>query len=363
MEENIGDKGAKNLKIRFKEWVEPVRRVRGDLESRYKYYRLDKNERVTHFSEHFWQSVIKKISQEHILAYPESERFYYKLAQHLNCQIDNLVLTAGSDAAIRNAFDLCVRPGDSVVTLSPTFAMVGVYCELFQAKNVAIEYDEKLNLDSQKLIHSINNSVALIIIANPNSPTGTIIQKETLLKIIRRAKEMGIIILIDEAYYGFCRETCLPYVNEFENLMVTRTFSKTCGLAGLRIGYIVAHHYLASLLYKFRPMYEVNGISLHFAEEILKHWDEVEAYIIDVQRGRDALKEGLAALKYPYIDTYTNFIHIDFCNRKDKILKQLHQDKFLVRGGLPIKGFENYLRITLGSQDVMSKFISSLGEK
>ena len=95
---------------------------------------MEKNERVTPFSSGFWKKAVKNITPERILAYPEPEGFYRKLSKFYGMSAGHFVLTAGSDAAIRNGFDLCVKPGDAVVTLKPTFAMVEVYCELYNAK-------------------------------------------------------------------------------------------------------------------------------------------------------------------------------------------------------------------------------------
>ncbi|MBF0328460.1 MAG: histidinol-phosphate aminotransferase family protein [Nitrospirae bacterium] len=346
--------------MKYKKWVESVERVRGDRDSRFDKLRLDKNERLSNFDGSFWKDVISKITQEHILAYPEVEPLYERLARFLGRTQDNIVITAGSDFAIKIAFELFVNPGDKVVYLDPTFAMVDVYCGLYRAERAKIGYNTNLEADISGLSTAIDESVSLIVIANPNSPTGTYIPNDTLSSIVLKAGSYGIPVLVDEAYYGFCPYTALDILDEHPNLMVTRTFSKTAGLAGLRIGYIVAQPNLAALLYKFRPMYEVNSIAVLFMAELMDHWHIVEEYIRATAEGKQYLLSGLEALSIKTIDTLTNFIHADFGTRRTGVLDAFRKDGILVRGSLPVKGFEGYSRISVGTVAEMEILLASI---
>lgn len=346
--------------MKYKKWVDAVDRVRGGIETRLDKIRLDKNERLAPFSDKLWNDVMLKIKQEHILAYPEVEPLYLKLADFLGVTTENLLITAGSDFAIKVAFELFVNNGDEVIFLDPTFAMVDVYCGLYNVKKIKIGYDSNLNLDINKLINSINEKVSLIIIANPNSPTGTYINNDTLKIILERAKGFSIPVLIDEAYYGFCSYTVIDLLKSHDNLIITRTFSKTAGLAGLRIGYIVADKSLARLLYRFRPMYEVNSIAVLFASEILDNWGIVDEYIKATDEGKKYLIKELNALSFKTIDTYANFIHVNFGSNREKILKGFERDRVLIKGKLDVKGFEGYTRISVGNIDEMKKVVKSI---
>ena len=101
--------------------------------------------------------------------------------------------------------------------------------------------------------------------------------------ILQIAQLNKVPVLIDEAYYGFCDFTALPFLNEFDNLVISRTFSKVFGLAGLRVGYLIANRQLADLLGKFRPMYEVNQLAIQIAIQALENYDLVEDYITKVK--------------------------------------------------------------------------------
>lgn len=346
--------------IKHKQWIDDVYRVRGDRASRHDKVRLDKNERLDHFSSDVWRRIMEKIRQEHVLAYPEVETLYGKLAAFLKVPEESLVVTAGSDHAIKIAFELCVNPGDRVVVLEPTFAMVDVYCGLYQAERVSIGYDANLNLSWERLIEAIDEKVSLLVIANPNSPTGTYIQNEMLAQVLDRAHQYDIPVLVDEAYYGFCPYTALDLLPNHSNLIITRTFSKTAGLAGLRIGYMIAQPSIAKLLYKFRPMYEVNSIGVLFASELLDNWSEVENYIRSNEEGKHYLLHELKKLSFPTIDTLANFIHVNFGEHKDNIHRKFEREGVLVRGSLAVPGLESFSRISVGPVVVMDRALECI---
>lgn len=348
--------------MKYKEWVDTVHRVRGETKTRLDKVRLDKNERVAHLDGEFWNNLLSKIKQEHVLACPEVEPLYFKLANFLGVATENLVITAGADFAIKTAFELFVKPGDEVIILVPTFAMVDVYCGLYNAKRIEIGYDSDLNLDIEKLMNAINEKVSLIIIANPNSPTGTYVSNDAIESILEKAKRYSIPVLVDEAYWGFCHYTTLGLLSSHGNLIITRTFSKTAGLAGLRIGYLVASEAIASRMYKFRPMYEVNSIAILFASEILDNWDIVDKHIKETSEGKRYLVKEFESLSFKTIDTYTNFIHVDFDSKKDRILSAFNKNGILVKGGIGVTGFDNYVRITAGNVMEMTKVVDCARE-
>ncbi len=343
------------MEIKHKKWVDTVHRVRGEVETRLDKVRLDKNERVSLLRDEFWRDLISKIKQEHVLAYPEVEPFYSKLADFLGVSTENLIVTAGADFAIKIAFELFVNPGDEVITLSPTFAMIDVYSDLYNAEKVRIGYDSNLSLDIEKLTDAINENVSLIIIANPNSPTGTYVNNYAIEQILEKAQRYSIPVLIDEAYWGFCPHSAFDLLNSYENLIIVRTFSKTAGLAGLRIGYTLSSKKIASLLYKFRPMYEVNSVAILFALNILDNWNIVDDYIAEAENGKRWLLQELGNMSFRTIDTCTNFIHVDFGKDRDNILRLFKENDILIRGGLGVKGYENYIRISIGAITEMRK--------
>lgn len=341
--------------VKYRKEIEKVWRTRPDEETRLNKLRLDKNEYISAFLLDFWKDAIDGISEELIHAYPEVFPLYKRLSTFHGLAIDNFLLTAGSDAAIRHCYETFVSSGNKVIYLDPTFAMVTVYGSLFGAEMVGIKYDSHLQIDVEHLMVTIDDDTALIIIANPNSPTGTLITNDTIAEIAEKAARHRIPVLIDEAYYGFCCHTALEILAGHHNLIVTRTFSKMSGMAGLRVGYAVGHSEVISLLAKFRPMYEVNSIGIMFACKMLDNWHIAEEYGRKTIEGRKHFSKFLAGCGFPVIETETNFIHVDFGILKEPILNALAAEGILVRGMLNIEGLESYTRFTVGPWEVISR--------
>jgi len=351
-----------NKFIHFKK-IDKIFRVRDTL-SRYKKIRLDKNERLTDFESYFINKIKKKINSNYLNTYPEVEPLYEIFSKKFNLNKEMFVLTAGSDMAIRNCFELLVRSGDKIITIFPTYAMVDVYAKLFEANQVKIHFNKKLELDISKLIKAINYKTRLIIIANPNSPTGTIIENRQIVNILKKAKKFNCYVLIDEAYYDFYNITVMPYLKKFQNLIISRTFSKAYGLAGCRVGLIIANKTIAKRLYKFRPMYEINSISVLIVKEIMKNKSVLKKYIKETIEGKKYLIKNLDKLGFPYYNSYTNFLLVDFRtkNFKNKVWNYFKNKNILITGEPNIPGCKNFLRFTLGPIKYMKLITNALGK-
>ena len=251
--------------------LKTIKRLRGDLKSREAYLRLEKNERVSKFEKNFINYLKKKISSYHLTSYPELESVYINLSKYLGINKNNIVITGGADLAIKNCFELFVKPKNKIITLTPSFAMIDIYSKLFQSKPFKFGYDKNLKLDIKKIYKKINKNIKMIIISNPNNPTGTLISKKDMITLISKAKKYNIPFIVDEVYYGFCSLSLINEIKKYKNLIIIRTFSKSSGLAALRAGYIVADKIIANLLFKFKPMYEINSIAALALNYIFKN--------------------------------------------------------------------------------------------
>ena len=351
-----------NKFIYFKK-IDKISRIRNTL-SRYKKIRLDKNERLTDFESYFIDKIKKKINSDYLTTYPEVEPLYEIFSKKFHLNKEMFVLTAGSDMAIRNCFELLVRSGDKIITLFPTYGMVDVYAKLFEANQIKIRFNKKLKLDINKLIKEINYKTKLIIIANPNSPTGTIIENKQIINILKKAKKFNCYVLIDEAYYGFYNTTFVSYLKKFPNLIISRTFSKAYGLAGCRVGVIIANKTVAKRLYKFRPMYEINSISVLIIKEIMKNKSILKKYIQETINGKKYLIKNLNKFGFSYYNSYANFLLVDFRtkNLKTKISNYLKNKNILIARETNILGCKNFLTFTLGPVKYMKLITNTLNK-
>ena len=354
---NLIDKNTLKIHQVQYNFLENIFRIRTDLKSRLGFLRLDKNERTSNFHKKTLDNIKKQLTSFHLSAYPEIEKTYIKLSHYLKLPKKNIVITAGSDLAIKNCFELFKDEKKKILSLSPTFAMVDIYAKLYRVKQIQIKYDKFLNLDHKKILKNINKNISFIIVANPNSPTGTVIKKEIFLKILKKAKSYKVPVIIDEAYYGFYKFSYIKYIKKFNNLIIIRTFSKAFGLAGLRAGFIVSNSLIAQNLYKFKPMYEINSITCIAVNELLKNNKINKEYIKKVNIGKKYLIKELNRLQINCLKTFANFIHIDLGKNRKNIIRILKKNKILAQKSPGIKGLEKYLRITLGPREDMKKVI------
>ena len=342
-------------------WASEINRIRGPIETRFNKIRLDKNEKPDNHLSNLITKIKKNIKHEHLTAYPETEILYRTISKKLKIRKESIVLTPGSDAAIKNCLDLFTEKNDNIITIEPTFAMVDIYSKIKRVKQIKIKYNQKLDLDYKKLFETIKNKkISLIILANPNSPTGTIIPKKIIFKILKSCQRKNIAVLIDEAYFGFYKFSMVPYVNKYSNLIVCRTFSKAYGLAGCRVGFLAANKDLAQRLYNLRPMYEINSLGVMIVSEILKKNTFIIKNLKEQLRGKKYLLKELKKLKLQYLDGHANFIHINLGEKKSKLEKIFYKNNILIRGGLNISGYKNFLRISLGPENMMKRVVKIL---
>lgn len=326
-------------------------RVNNPQGNRIFFTRLDKNERTIPFPLEHWDAMLKSLNPEMLTVYPENCHFQSKLAKYLGDFTEkHLFLTAGSDLAIKACFESFVAPGDEVVFVAPTFAMVGVYCDLFEAKKRAVECGEDLRVSPKEVCEKINNKTKLVYVANPNSPTGREMSLDEVKQILDKALLNDTLVLVDEAYFGFTSTSTIELTKRYENLAVCRTFSKAAGLAGLRLGYIVAQPRLIELLSKWRPMYEVNNLALHFAEYLIDHPEIIEAYQNTVKISKEKIYRWCELHKIKYFHSDANFINLVVgAKNLSPIVSACEKLKILVKPAGDHKYLKDCIRVSLGT--------------
>ena len=284
---------------------------------------LDKNENTDPQLAAVTRAVLAEVSPEALYTYPESAPLYAKLAAWVGLGIDHFLLTAGSDGAIRSVFEAFVDPGDAVIMTQPTFAMYPVYARMFGARAVSLPYrpsDTGPQLDPADFIAAIKaEQPKLVCLPNPDSPTGTVFDPDALLRIVEAAGEVGALILLDEAYHPFYSWSAASWVDHKPHVIIARTFAKAWGMAGLRIGYAIAHPDVARVLHKVRPMYEVNTVAVAAMERMLDHRSEMEASVARLIVGREAFREAMGELGLRTLVSHGNFTHVAFGQSADAV--------------------------------------------
>jgi histidinol-phosphate aminotransferase len=310
------------------------------------------------------EEIAGKVTSALLTQYPITDDLYAALGQHLSISEDHLLLTAGSDAAFKAFFQAYLEPGSSVVTLDPTYAMYDVYAQMFQARVRKVGFVRDMSLDLDALDSAITPGVRLVIIANPNQPTGTVLDENNLLRLAAKAATVGALLVIDEAYASFAGISMLPHITALSNLALTRTFSKAHGMAGLRLGFVCANPHIISNLFKVRSVHDVTSMAVECALLHLKHPKVVQDYVAEVRDGaayldRESRKLGLVPLA-----TSTNFMPIRVAHRcpPATLIDRLFQRGFVVRGPFAAPCMQDCIRVTIGPISVMVPFIQALAE-
>jgi histidinol-phosphate aminotransferase len=288
---------------------------------------LDKNENTDPILAEFMRGLLPHVLADALYTYPECAPLYHKLAAHLAVSPSQLLLTPGSDGAIRSVFEAFVERGDVVIHTSPTFAMYPVYCQMYGARPVPVAYEPGASgpvLSAEKIIEAIGAArPKLVCLPNPDSPTGTMLAPDRLRAVIEAAGQAGAVMLLDEAYHPFYRPSAIGWTSDYPHLAIARTFAKAWGLAGLRIGYAVAAPPLCRLLHKVRNMYEVNTVAVAMLERVLDHADQMEASVARLLDGKRGFLSAMRALGLRTLDGEGNFLHVAFGERAPRVHARL----------------------------------------
>ena len=335
-----------------------IQREKNPSGGRDKYMRLDKNERTVTLESELNEGIMEHLNSTSLTVYPEMDEIQSIIARKTGVEEESILLTAGLDAGIAMCFHSFVEENTEVVFPAPTFAMVEVYARLVGAKPTPVRYDDTLSLDCSQICESVNNATRLVYIANPNSPTGTELSIDQLHSILKVTEELGVVTLIDEAYFPFHKETALPLTKIYSNLLVGRSFSKAMGLAGVRGGYLLGNPDMISLVAQWRPMYEINTLAVVAGIEVMKRWNDVERYASEVRTTRKWFQDQLKARGFITPPSATNFILVKFPGRLIKNAVDYYKLKgILIKSGGRIAPLCEMLRFTIGSSDQMKNCI------
>lgn len=319
---------------------------------------LDKNENLDPELLALSRRIIAEVPDLAFATYPECGDVYRKIGARDGVDPRSLLLTPGSDGAIRFAFQAFVRPGDAVVHSNPTFAMYPVYSMIYGARAVPVDYvatPEGPRLPLEGFVDAIlQNRPTLVCLPNPDSPTGSVVPHEGLREILRACDSVRAAFLVDEAYYPFHPETVVPWVAGYPGLIVARTFAKAWGVAGIRVGYSVAAPETAELLHKMRPMYEVGTIQVAFLERLLDHADAMERSVERIKEGGRHFRERMAAMGFEGPPTHGNFVHVAFGEAGDRVHAAL-ADHVLYRKAFGHPALKGLTRFSLAPKDIMER--------
>lgn len=305
------------------------------------------------------REAVAAFERNHIYPDSFSVELCEKLEDYLGVSRDQIAVTNGSDEMLDFLARLFISPGDKAMTAVPTFPMYRFNVTLFEGSMLEVPRDENFEMDVDAMVAAADDRTKMILVATPNNPTGNAAGEEQ----VRRLLDTGAIVVVDEAYAEFAGKTFVPWVKDYENLVVLRTFSKWAGLAGLRVGYGVFHPSVISWLWRVKPPYTVNVLAQAAAMASL----DDRAYLMEnvgkLVAERERLAKALAELDYLHIyPSEANYLYVRFKRGDAQAVK-----KELERRGIFVRYYdEEYLRggfrITIGKPEHTGALLSALSK-
>ncbi|HTR48204.1 MAG TPA: histidinol-phosphate transaminase [Verrucomicrobiae bacterium] len=339
--------------------VQRMRPYHPPLEGRTDKLRLDFNENPIGCSPAV-RRALAKLSAASISAYPEQQTVRRTAARYFGVRPEELLLTNGTDEALSLVVHSFIEAGDRVLFVEPTYAMYRFYSELAGAQIVAPRFDSEMRFPWTGVLAELRKGPRVFFLPNPNSPTGNLLSHAELRRILRAATRT--MVVIDEAYFEFSGVTVIPWIRRHKNLIVTRTFSKTTGLAGLRLGCLFVNAKMAANMRKAQSPYPVNVAALAAAEAAMRDRSFVARTVREVQRGRRELAGGLARLGVVAFPSAGNFVLVYFGQRAKEIVSALERKGILLRDRSSDFGGAGYVRITLGTLNQTRRLLRELEE-
>ncbi len=320
---------------------------------------LDKNESPFSLAD-CCPNELKRILEIDLRTYPDPYPLYQRLAQHLTLDPSNLLITYGSEQGIRYCFELVVEPGDEIVTLDPTFAMVAVFAEQFRAVKKLIPYDESLHVSAERICAAVGERTKLIIIANPNNPSGSLLSLTDLRKIAERAKQTQSLLLLDEVYAAYAGLSAISLINEYPNVVVAQSFSKGWGLAGIRVGYLAGQPHTIDLLRRLKPIDEMTAPSLATALLALEHPELLEKNVAQVRKWQGRF-EAVKGTEISAVKTHANFILLRVSeDARAQLRSWFDEQRILAKVDLGEGVFRPFIRFSVTNDQVMSSIYEKI---
>src|SRR3989344_466597 len=322
--------------------------------------RLDFNENTIGCSPNVIK-VLRKIQRYPLAMYPEYINLRKNIAKYCNVNTDEIIATNGTDEAIKTIIESYIEKGkDEIIIPVPTYAMFEFYAQLNEAAIKEINYNNDLSFPAKNILDVISAKTKIVILVNPNNPTGTSINQKEIIRIIQKAKKCKSIVLIDEAYYQFSRKTSIPLIKKYDNLFVIQTFSKAFGLAGLRLGYIISNKNNIKVIGKVLSPYSVNTVAAICASEALKDSTYIKNYVKEINKSKKLLCRELFNLGIQFYKTYTNFVLLKIGSQAAIFCDKLKELGILVRNRSSDQLLQGCVRITLGTVKQTRQLIIAL---
>lgn len=286
---------------------------------------------------------------------PLATSFCDAAAEVLGVPADWILAGNGSDDILTILTRALVGAGECLRMPTPSYVLYRTLAEIQGSRVEEVPFTKTWNVD--EAFASPTGDPKLVFLPNPNSPTGTTVSQQDILQL---AERLPCPLLVDEAYADFADFNCLELVAQCERIMVSRTLSKSYGLAGLRFGYLVAQPQLIREFRKVKDSYNCDAISIAAATAAISDQSWLEQNVAKIRAGRHRLQHDLSSLGFDVIPSQANFVWCQHRNgRAEELYEALKADRILVRY-MKYPQWQEGLRISVGTEPQMDTLIEKL---
>lgn len=294
--------------------------------------------------------------------YPDGGAFYLRraLAKKLGVHMDEILVGNGSNEIIELMGHVFLQPGANIVMANGAFVIYKLIAATLQASTIAVPMKDFTH-DLDAMLAAITPETRIVFVSNPNNPTGTMVDGAAIDRFMRKVPK-HVVVALDEAYIELLpperQPDTLKYVREGHHVVVLRTFSKTYGLAGLRVGYAVAPKHGIEMLHRVRQPFNVNAMAQAAALAALDDDEYVARTRKMVQDGLEQLTSAFEKMGLEYVPSVANFILVKV-GRGREVFEALQRRKVIVR---PMDGYglPDYVRASVGVAKENQHFIREL---
>lgn len=299
--------------------------------------------------------------------YPDGYAYELRmaLAEYRGVTPDSLAFGTGSDGLIELICKTFLESGDESVIPSPSFSLYETNVRAAGAVPVIVPCSADYKMDLAAMADKITEKTRVIWFCNPNNPTGLMYTAKEQEEILKRIPD-NILVVLDEAYYEFARinpdyPDSLAELLKRDNIIILRTFSKAYGLAGLRVGYAMAHPEIIAQMERVRAPFNVNLVAQYGAIAALSDKEFISMTVNENKKCRAFLCDGFKKLGLSYLESATNFVAVDIKKDSKAAFDALLKKGYIVKGGHAL-GMPGYLRVSVGTMEECNGFLTALEE-
>ena len=324
--------------------------------------KLNQNENPFGFPPELAKKAWERMRTMDLARYPDFHltQITRRLANHVRMEREGLLVGNGSNELIQVTLMTLLSSGDRFLLPVPTFALYRPIGVILGAEPIRVDLNrEDFSLPTDRVLAAAREkSPKVIVLCSPNNPTGVPYPEADVRRII---EESGALVILDEAYYQFSDQDFRPLLDDYDNVVIMRTFSKAMALAGARVGYLMGRPPLVEQIAKAKLPYGLNVMSEAIASVALDNYDLLEGHVQELRALRDQLYQELCRIPgvHPY-PSQSNFILMRFDWPQDEVFEHVLADGIIIRDVSKAPMLEGHLRVSVGTRQENQAFLRSL---